>query len=625
MADAQLVLSPLVRVLDANGDPVPGAKIKFFEAGTTTPLTVYSDSDLTVALGTVVTCDDGGYPISGGSTKALIWTGTQDYKVVITDADDVVLITHDGIKGALVIPAADTSATPETPVIARTTTLVISTGYEDYRGRLINANPTGGSFGITLPSAVVAGDGYRIGIRHAGTANTVAIGTTAGQTIGGIGQSAVTMFTLVALGHCVWLVSDGAGWTIDTFVPPLRGRNLNYFLVTDRLAAPPVGPAGGARYILNGAPTGVWATLGFAEDDIVEYDGGGSWIKYAPENGYSAWIDDEEVLSIYASGAWSDQTGMPGAQSSNLQYAVYEHQLADGNSGGTATQDAWTNRTLNTEVSNTIEGVVLDTNEITLPVGQYIVLAQQTFHTSSSNDSTYEVQQRLAVGTAVVSAITMRGISAKIGGNPIGSGASGNNSYQTCDMFVIDVTTAGTITLQYWNKQVNTTGQSTWGLGLASAEPSGGVEVFARLTILSLASLQGARGQQGPQGASAPVQISGNAGGQVTAGGTVYVSQGIADAAYANAAGLISDDGDVTRMRLSVPTAPGAGESLTVTLQKNGVATALTGSIADAATTLSATGTVSFVAGDTWAIGVTASAGAAGSGNIAFGLSFTAV
>ena len=51
MAGAQIefLLTPFV---DVNGDPLVGGIVKFFEAGTTTPVTVYSDSGLTTPIGT---------------------------------------------------------------------------------------------------------------------------------------------------------------------------------------------------------------------------------------------------------------------------------------------------------------------------------------------------------------------------------------------------------------------------------------------------------------------------------------------------------------------------------------------------------------------------------------------
>lgn len=52
--------APRFRALDANGNPMAGAILKFFEAGTTTPLAVYSDVDGTTPIGVTATADAGG-------------------------------------------------------------------------------------------------------------------------------------------------------------------------------------------------------------------------------------------------------------------------------------------------------------------------------------------------------------------------------------------------------------------------------------------------------------------------------------------------------------------------------------------------------------------------------------
>ena len=126
MLDSTTVLEPGFRVTDANGDPVSGAKLKFYDSGTTTPKTVYADSALSTSLGSTVTCDSGGYPTSDGSTKTLIWTGTASYKIIITDADDVTIATHDGITGAIssvsLGSGTGTFSTPTTALACRTET-----------------------------------------------------------------------------------------------------------------------------------------------------------------------------------------------------------------------------------------------------------------------------------------------------------------------------------------------------------------------------------------------------------------------------------------------------------------------------------------------------------------------
>lgn len=495
--DSAPVLSPTDRLTDGNGLPVPGGVFSFFEAGTTTPKTIYSDSDLTQALGTSVTCDSGGYPTSDGSTKVMIYTGTTAYKLVATDADGATLWTLDDIPGAPEIPDVASAALPETPVVSRTSSYqILSTD----QGKLINADPTGGSFAITLPNAVTVGDKWRIGVRHAGasTANVVAIRSAGGQTIGAPGQSAATSIALSGLGQCFWLVSDGAGWTVDTTAPPLMAPGgVVYFKVTDRLSAPPVSPVGGQRYIISSTPSGAWSTLGFSEDDIAESDGNGSWLKYTPGNGWMAWVDDEDLITVYHDGAWEDWSNVTAPQASTLKHAIFEHQESNGNSGGAGTSSAWTKRSLTTEVVNTITGAALATGSVTLPVGTYLIALEQKFSTAGSAGSggTLVAQQRIAAGTAVLASTNLYGLSHEVGASASGSGLtfSATTTAAPTDTFLVEVTTAGTIEVQYY--------KSAGTLGLPSVEAAGATEVYARLHIIDLSSLQGPQGIQGPQGA----------------------------------------------------------------------------------------------------------------------------
>lgn len=104
MTDSVAVFPPGFRVLDALGDPVAGATIEFYNAGTTTAKTVYLNNALTTSLGSTVYCDSAGHPVagSGSTTKVLIYTGTADYKCIIKDGSGAVLATFDDVKGAAV-------------------------------------------------------------------------------------------------------------------------------------------------------------------------------------------------------------------------------------------------------------------------------------------------------------------------------------------------------------------------------------------------------------------------------------------------------------------------------------------------------------------------------------------
>lgn len=87
MAD-QVLLSPS-RAVDTNVDASSGAVAYFYTTGTTTPVTVYSDTALTTSLGTSITADS-----AGKFVQVFVASGTA-LKVVVKDSSDVELWTLD--------------------------------------------------------------------------------------------------------------------------------------------------------------------------------------------------------------------------------------------------------------------------------------------------------------------------------------------------------------------------------------------------------------------------------------------------------------------------------------------------------------------------------------------------
>lgn len=107
----------LPRALDDNGDIVAGARATFFEDGTSTPLTVYSDTGATTPVTQPLVADATG-------TFAATFT-TQGVKVVITDGDGVEL-PGSPYDPAIVSLAAATGAASVTfaPITGNTATNV---------------------------------------------------------------------------------------------------------------------------------------------------------------------------------------------------------------------------------------------------------------------------------------------------------------------------------------------------------------------------------------------------------------------------------------------------------------------------------------------------------------------
>lgn len=85
---ASLFYTPIWQVLDDNGNPISGAKLYAYEAGTTTPQDVYSDAALSTAISQPVVAD------SAGRFEDM-YLATSDYKFVLKDASDVTIWTQD--------------------------------------------------------------------------------------------------------------------------------------------------------------------------------------------------------------------------------------------------------------------------------------------------------------------------------------------------------------------------------------------------------------------------------------------------------------------------------------------------------------------------------------------------
>lgn len=223
MTDSVVVLPPGFRVLDSNGDPVSGAKLKFYDAGTTDAKTVYSDSGLSTSLGSTVYCDTGGYPVSeeGGSTKVQVYTGVTAYKLVITTSADVTIASHDNIKGA--VEASFITSTDDTITsLADDDTIVVTDASDSGNPKRItkinalygaNSDPT-----TTLASATTTDIGAEAGghVIVTGTTTITSLGTVAECSRWVTFQDGLTLTynatTLKLPGAVDWTI--GAGQTV---------------------------------------------------------------------------------------------------------------------------------------------------------------------------------------------------------------------------------------------------------------------------------------------------------------------------------------------------------------------------------------------------------------------------
>lgn len=84
-------LAPVLkfREFDANGDPLAGGKVYSYLAGTSTPASTYADVTGLVANTNPLILDAAG--------RGDLYLGIGNYKIVVTDADDVVQYTTDDV------------------------------------------------------------------------------------------------------------------------------------------------------------------------------------------------------------------------------------------------------------------------------------------------------------------------------------------------------------------------------------------------------------------------------------------------------------------------------------------------------------------------------------------------
>lgn len=197
---AEIFIPPYMQLLSSNAEAptlLAGSKLYFYNAGGTTDRTVYQDSTLLTAHAQPVVANSAG-------RFAPIYLPVGDYKVVHKDSADTTIWTADNVPGKAAAAANLTSALPDTPVLSKTSNYTVLAAD---MGSIIYADPTGGDITITLISAVTAGDGAHITVKHAGTANNVTIATVSSQTIDG-----VTSWVLKERYSFITLVSNGANW-----------------------------------------------------------------------------------------------------------------------------------------------------------------------------------------------------------------------------------------------------------------------------------------------------------------------------------------------------------------------------------------------------------------------------
>lgn len=305
MADSKEVFKPGWRALDANGNVLPGAYIECYEAGTDTARDLYydvTDADEAdwLSIGSTVECDSGGYPTSDGNAKCVVYTGVNAYKLKLYTTTDVLVWEHDFIPGAVDTSSFGGDSTVLSPVSTVSTDQTLA---NSDNGKLYNVNCSGGDIVFTLPPAVGLDNGWRVGVRHNGSANQVRFISSGGDLIGIPNAASLTAFAITSRGQEIWIRSDQGGFIVGEVAPPLLNTT-GVIVIADRLSTPPGSPEAGARYIVTAAPTGDWSS--FTLHDIAEATGNGTWFRYTPaaDCGWIAYVQDEDITYRLLASAW---------------------------------------------------------------------------------------------------------------------------------------------------------------------------------------------------------------------------------------------------------------------------------------------------------------------------------
>lgn len=90
---ATRLFPPFYQFEDADGAPLVGGTLEFYDAGTLTPKDTYSDAGMTIPNGTITLNSLGRSPVA-------IFAGVGDYRVILKDADGVVIGDEDPVTGS---------------------------------------------------------------------------------------------------------------------------------------------------------------------------------------------------------------------------------------------------------------------------------------------------------------------------------------------------------------------------------------------------------------------------------------------------------------------------------------------------------------------------------------------
>lgn len=179
-----------------------------------------------------------------------------------------------------------------------------------------------------------------------------------------------------------------------------------------------------------------------------------------PVSGTDGFILTENAALPFGFG-WTDPKDVAG-NFANVFHV--QEQLAQGTDAGGYTQPNWTKRALNTTLQNNITGASIASNQVTLPAGNYFVIA------SAPANKMQENRLRLET-TGAVTVLT---------GNSAYSTDAGNNNIQAWLYGYFTLASSTALELQHRGNR----SQGADGLGFACG--FGGAEIYANFMVWKL-------------------------------------------------------------------------------------------------------------------------------------------
>lgn len=192
------------QITDSNGDPVSGALLYHYQAGTTNDLTVYSNQAGTTPHAQPIVCDAGGF-------VPLVYIGdASDWKAVIQTSGGATLRSYDDLPSAVAEVSADNFAPPLRLWVQVTSanSPVALTAAD--AGKAYEANTSGGSIEFDLPSAASVGNGKGFVFKKTSQSNSMLIDPNGSETL----ENSSNTFVFTANNTCIGIYSNGAEWYI---------------------------------------------------------------------------------------------------------------------------------------------------------------------------------------------------------------------------------------------------------------------------------------------------------------------------------------------------------------------------------------------------------------------------